>query len=156
MPLPSLAPQNLPSDPLLLSFPQLAKKEGSEVLKCPHGSHLLTMSIYTGNTCMRNKFLSFRTLRFGTAGIILMKILCLWFLPILFAAYFWYSQELWPQSGFHSICSRWVIPFILLPLCQRPLSLILSTRQWLWILEPVFISLPDNFTCSLIPQTQST
>ena len=95
MPLPSLLPPpNLPSDPLLLIFSQLAEKEGCEVLKCPHGGCLLTTSIYTGHTCMRNKFLSFRTLRFGIAGIILMKILCLWFLPILFAAYFWYSPDL--------------------------------------------------------------
>ena len=72
-----------------------------------------------------------------------------------FAAYLWYSQDFWPWSGFHSIYSHWVIPFILPPLCQRPLSLLLSTRQCLWSLEPVISSLPDSFTCWLIPQAQS-
>lgn len=152
MPLPSLPPQppNLPSDPLLLIFSQLAEKEGCEVLKCPHGSRLLTTSIYTGNTCTSNKFLSFRTLRFGIAGIILMKILCGFFLFCLLHTFG--IPKTYDSNRVGSLYSHWVIPFILLPLCQRPLSLILSTRQWLWILEPVFISLPD---CSLIPQTQS-
>ena len=80
MPPPSLAPQNLPSDLLLLIFPQLAMKEGTELLTCPHGSHLLTMSIYTRSTCMGSKFLSCRTLRVSRAAIILKKTLSAFFL----------------------------------------------------------------------------